>query len=602
MEILIVYLTNFLKWFHAVLNSAIWPDKILISIVALFAIIAGVIVAWETFALILKVVRLKREGELLESMERRSRRAFDDCMRPNPIASMIVGSVCIALVIIIVPYIHANYVQWGMDSPSTAQITISASSPAAGYDASKDPRKVMFDVENESRKTLAQILGGIAAFVAFYFFMWQKNRLEQEGQITDRLSKAVEQLGNSALSIRFGGIYALERIARDSAADHWSVMQVLTAYVREKTKPKSASGMATMASSPTETGEKEEITPPTDIQAILTMIALRDHVDMEERGGKRLDLSNCDLRGAYLGKKDEREINLQRINFSNSDLAKANLRRVNLDGADLREANLDGADLREAKLPGADLTGAKLQGAYLLWAKLPGADLTGAKLQGAYLRGVNLDGADLSGANLQGADLREANFQQGADLSGANLQGADLRWAKLQRADLSGANLQGAFLYEANLQGADLSGAKILGASFDTATIDGLFCDSIDTTTDADWGYIIADVSASIADADLREQIVNKISSAKERVERWRENPPDTSMFKTDVEKFVLLNKELALTNSHIAEKFLERGRGKEDANDPHRQIADHVWANQRVNNIGGEIKARGKDYLLEPR
>ena len=562
MEILIVYLTNFLKWFHAVLNSAIWPDKILISIVALFAIIAGVIVAWETFALILKVVRLKREGELLESMERRSRRAFDDCMRPNPIASMIVGSVCIALVIIIVPYIHANYVQWGMDSPSTAQITISASSPAAGYDASKDPRKVMFDVENESRKTLAQILGGIAAFVAFYFFMWQKNRLEQEGQITDRLSKAVEQLGNSALSIRFGGIYALERIARDSAADHWSVMQVLTAYVREKTKPKSASGMATMASSPTETGEKEEITPPTDIQAILTMIALRDHVDMEERGGKRLDLSNCDLRGAYLGKKDEREINLQRINFSNSDLAKADLIGANLQGTNLGSANLDGADLR----------------------------------------GVNLDGADLSGANLQGADLREANFQQGADLSGANLQGADLRWAKLQRADLSGANLQGAFLYEANLQGADLSGAKILGASFDTATIDGLFCDSIDTTTDADWGYIIADVSASIADADLREQIVNKISSAKERVERWRENPPDTSMFKTDVEKFVLLNKELALTNSHIAEKFLERGRGKEDANDPHRQIADHVWANQRVNNIGGEIKARGKDYLLEPR
>ena len=70
-----------------------------------------------------------------------------------------------------------------------------------------------------------------------------------------------------------------------------------------------------------------------------------------------------------------------------ADLSEADLRRAYLYGADLSKA-----DLSEADLSGADLLGANLNGAYLR-----GADLSGANLNGAYLRG-----ADLSGANLNG--------------------------------------------------------------------------------------------------------------------------------------------------------------------------------------------------------
>jgi hypothetical protein len=38
-------------------------------------------------------------------------------------------------------------------------------------------------------------------------------RLTQQGQITDRYTKAIEQLGSDKLDVRLGGIYALERIA-----------------------------------------------------------------------------------------------------------------------------------------------------------------------------------------------------------------------------------------------------------------------------------------------------------------------------------------------------------------------------------------------------
>jgi hypothetical protein len=55
-----------------------------------------------------------------------------------------------------------------------------------------------------------------------------------ERLITERFSKSVEQLGSNDISVRIGGIYALERIAKDSPKDHWTIMEVLTAFVRQR--------------------------------------------------------------------------------------------------------------------------------------------------------------------------------------------------------------------------------------------------------------------------------------------------------------------------------------------------------------------------------
>ena len=104
--------------------------------------------------------------------------------------------------------------------------------------------KERFDRVNEARKTLATILGG-AAFLVRGFFTWQIIKVAQtslevsrEGQITDRFSKAIEQLGavdkdgNKRIVVRLGGIYALEGIANESAELHSPIMEVLCAYVR----------------------------------------------------------------------------------------------------------------------------------------------------------------------------------------------------------------------------------------------------------------------------------------------------------------------------------------------------------------------------------
>ena len=60
--------------------------------------------------------------------------------------------------------------------------------------------------------------------------------LTEQGQVTDLYTKAIEQLGSDKLDVRIGGIYALERVARDSARDHPTVMEVLAAFIREHSR------------------------------------------------------------------------------------------------------------------------------------------------------------------------------------------------------------------------------------------------------------------------------------------------------------------------------------------------------------------------------
>jgi uncharacterized protein YjbI with pentapeptide repeats len=234
-------------------------------------------------------------------------------------------------------------------------------------------------------------------------------RVAEQGHITDRFTKAIEQLGSDKLEVRLGAIYALERIARDSQRDHGPIMETLTASIRERAPwpPKREPALV----EDTEGQAAEVLKPATDIQALLTVISRRRREYDVER--QRLDLSATDLRGAYLSE-------------------------AHLEGANLWDAHLERAHLGDAHLEQAVLGKAHLERTRLWRAHLEEADLWGADLMGANLTGANLRGADLEGANLRRADLA----------------GANLTWANLRRADLTGANLRGADLEGANLQGA----------------------------------------------------------------------------------------------------------------------------------------------------
>jgi hypothetical protein len=257
-------------------------------------------------------------------------------------------------------------------------------------------------LQNDARATLLQALAGGALLLGAYL-TWrqvqtarQQVRLAEQGQITERFTRAIDQLGGDHLDVRLGGIYALERIARDSPDDRATIGEVLTAYVRGHAPwPPRLEGQP-----PIETAIEKvaflRLRAP-DVQAALTVLG-RGGFANPDPDAAPLDLSDTDLRRAYLSRAD--------------------LRRARLYSADLRRAYFD-----EVSLQGATLNRASLQEAHLH-----------ASLQGASLHEANLQDADLSKADLEGADLSGANLQ-GADLQGANLQGADLRGATLDDAD-----------------------------------------------------------------------------------------------------------------------------------------------------------------------
>ena len=163
--------------------------------------------------------------------------------------------------------------------------------PVCPPDQSGLPPKICFDIENEARRTLAYILGGILAIIGITLAHRRIRALErqvlvaQEGQITERFTRAIEQLGSDKMEVRLGGIYALERIANDSDKDYWPIMETLTAYVREQApwrEPRQDGPEEGTSARKRQPGsicypEPESPKPATDIQAILTVLGRRKY-------------------------------------------------------------------------------------------------------------------------------------------------------------------------------------------------------------------------------------------------------------------------------------------------------------------------------------
>jgi hypothetical protein len=86
-------------------------------------------------------------------------------------------------------------------------------------------------VENEIRRTIIQMLGG-SFVLASVFFTYETVRIGQQtltlterGQITERFTRAIDQIGSGELDVATGGIYALGQIARESKTEYDPIME-----------------------------------------------------------------------------------------------------------------------------------------------------------------------------------------------------------------------------------------------------------------------------------------------------------------------------------------------------------------------------------------
>ncbi|ABW31915.1 pentapeptide repeat-containing protein [Acaryochloris marina] len=345
------------------------------------------------------------------------------------------------------------------------------------------------DNRREAIKVIISMFGILATASAAVGLIWtvwdatEDRKLTQERLITDRFSKAATLLSNEDNAVRIAAIYSLERIAKDSPRDHWTIMELLSAYVLERSpldeedkvskneKDKASKQNPISKQSPsTEVTKKSSKSPKpiaNDVQAALTVIGRRESGQDQ---GKQLDLRSHDLSGADLSYADLSVAILRGANLIDANLSGANLRGANLIDANLRGANLIDANLSDAYLSIANFIGANLGGANLSYSNLRKANLRHAHLSGANFRKANLSLADISKAHLGHAHLNDADLS-GAYFSGAYLYKANLSSAFLIGADLSRANLSDVILRGANLLSANLSDASLSSADLNNAIL-----------------------------------------------------------------------------------------------------------------------------------
>jgi Pentapeptide repeats (8 copies) len=228
----------------------------------------------------------------------------------------------------------------------------------AHHDVGSAKPALLQTARDAARGRLLTLAAGLFAIGALVYTA-RNYSLSREGQVTDRYTKAVGQLGDKKVDVRIGGIYALERIARDSPKrDHPTVMEVLTAFVREHSPIQLAAGPAPDDAPP---GAWERVPPrAADIQAALTVVGRRvpkrdvRPIDLRGASLRDADLYDARLGAAFLGDTDLTGADLRKADLTRANLTRANLTRANLTGANLTGANLTGANFEDAVLSSGD--------------------------------------------------------------------------------------------------------------------------------------------------------------------------------------------------------------------------------------------------------
>ncbi|MEW2166444.1 pentapeptide repeat-containing protein [Streptomyces sp. NPDC007084] len=272
---------------------------------------------------------------------------------------------------------------------------------------------------NDVRTTLLQVLGGLVVLFGAYA-TWRQLRVSQdglratqEGYVTDRFSRAVDQLGSDKLDVRIGGLHALWRIAEQSARDREAIISIQAAYLRTH-----------LAWPPDGPGSPAADVPINDIAPLETRAA-----------DAQVALTAL---GVLCRQREESWVNLSSTDLRRADCDGLWFPEVNFDRACMEAASLYHTNLTQASLVSVNLRHADLTTAILRRARCVLADLRAAKLVETDLRDTDFTETDLREANLRKADAQGAVFHR-ADLRMADLRGTDLRTANLVEARLAGA-------------------------------------------------------------------------------------------------------------------------------------------------------------------
>ena len=299
----------------------------------------------------------------------------------------------------------------------------------------------------------------LAAIVGVPLAIWRSAVAKQQASATERQAetgekrlsnevyeKGAEMLGSATPSVRLGGIYSLNGLAKDNSAEYKKqVIELLCAFVRNPPKEEGEQDQA----SATDTSGKDHSTVPQglrdDVQTAVSLI-LQSNIEKPSQldGTQQRQL---DFRGARLEAVEAAECQLESAMLNRTILSRGNLRKAKLSGS-----RMIGGSMKGANVSGADLSGCSFQS---------------SELSGLHANDADFSGCRINGVNLVGALANEATFSK-CSITGSILQRALLQRARLDHCSISNTDLTGASLLRAVL-----SGTKFGTATRSTPTAEG---------------------------------------------------------------------------------------------------------------------------------
>ncbi|WP_275558822.1 pentapeptide repeat-containing protein [Streptomyces sp. 5-6(2022)] len=198
---------------------------------------------------------------------------------------------------------------------------------------------------NGFRTAVAAIGVGAAALAGLYF-TYHSHQLSRSTQYTDRFAKAIEMLAAESEARQLGGIYALERIMKDSEYDRPAIIETLAGFVRIKSPAPDLedrnSGYI----------DDRKCPVPESARAAFEVLARRS----TNKHDPVINLERCDLRLIYCEDANLEDANLAQSHLGQSHFPRANMRNAYFMGTQLQHTWLPEADLRNAKFPEAELS------------------------------------------------------------------------------------------------------------------------------------------------------------------------------------------------------------------------------------------------------